>query len=91
MLANTRKLSVVKSIKVCVALLRNTWCTNLVPRAFTSTIFKMVDRREKILAIDPGNEVAGTCSVAVLSCVADMSNTFRLIICVVVSTNENAL
>ena len=31
------------------------------------------------------------CSVALLSCVADMSNTFRLIICVVVSSNENAL
>ena len=31
------------------------------------------------------------CSVAVLSCVADMSDTFRLVICVVVSTNENAL
>ena len=32
-----------------------------------------------------------SCSVALLSCVADMSNTFRLIICVVVSSNENAL
>ena len=31
------------------------------------------------------------CSVALLSCVADMSNTFRLIICVVVSSNENGL
>ena len=31
------------------------------------------------------------CSVALLSCVADMSNTFRLIICVVVSSNQNAL
>ena len=31
------------------------------------------------------------CSVAVLFCVADMSTTSRLIICVVVSTNENAL
>ena len=27
----------------------------------------------------------------IVSCVADMSNTFRLIICVVVSSNENAL
>ena len=34
---------------------------------------------------------APDCSVALLSCVADMSNTFRLIICVVVSSNENAL
>ena len=31
------------------------------------------------------------CSVALLSCVADLSNTFRLNICVVVSSNENAL
>ena len=31
------------------------------------------------------------CSVALSSCVADMSDTFRLIICVVVSSNENAL
>ena len=54
---------------------------NLVPRAFSSTIFKMIGSSLD----DP------PCSVAVLSCVADMSNTFRLIICVVVSTNENAL
>ena len=32
-----------------------------------------------------------TCTFALLSCVADMSNTFRLIICVFVSSNENAL
>ena len=37
-----------------------------------------------------GEEGQG-CSVALSSCVADMSDTFRLIICVVVSSNENAL
>ena len=35
--------------------------------------------------------VACGCSVALSSCVADMSNTFWPIVCIVVSSNENAL
>ena len=57
------------------------------------TIRHFENRRAK----GPGDEIdlnrkpqVTACSVAVLSCVADMSNTFRLITCVVVSTNENA-
>ena len=45
-------------------------------------------RRERV---GVGWDWLPVCSVALLSCVADMSNTFRLIICVVVSSNENAL
>ena len=37
------------------------------------------------------DKMADLCSVALSSCVADMSNTFWPIVCVVVSSNENAL